>query len=235
MTANAADVLGDLVAANRILARENVVDAFGHVSARQPERPDRYLMSRSLSPGLVSRDDIMEFTLDGEPVGGDGRKPYAERHIHGAILEARPDVGSVVHNHSEAVIPFAVTGAPLRPLLHVAAVMGASVPVWDIADRFGDTSLLVTTMEQGRSLAETLGGASVVLMRGHGCAVAGPGIREAVLTAVYTQVNARVQLQAEALGNVRYLSPGETALAPETLTGPLAIERAWEHLARRAG
>ena len=228
------EVLREIVVANRILAKEEVVDAFGHVSARHPDRPDRYLMSRSRSPELVTLDDIMEFTLEGEPVGTGSGKPYAERHIHGAIFEARPDVGSVVHNHSEAVIPFAVTDAPLRPLMHVTGVIGEHVPVWDIADEFGDTNLLVTNMEQGRSLAAGLGDARVVLMRSHGCAVVGAGIREAVLTAVYTQVNARLQMQAMSLGKVRYLSPGEIARTPETLIGPLAMERAWEYLARRA-
>lgn len=229
------EVLADLVAANRILARENVVDAFGHVSARHPGDPGRYLMARSRSPGLVVLEDVMEFALDGEPVGGDRRKPYAERHIHGAIYEARPDVGSVVHNHSPAVIPFGVTRAPLRPLMHVAGMIGPAVPVWDIADRFGDTTLLVTNMTQGRDLAAALGGARVVLMRGHGCAVVGAGVREATLAAVYVQANAAIQLQAMQLGEVRYLSAGETELAPETLLGPLALERAWEHHARRAG
>ena len=228
------EVLNDLVVANRILAKEQVVDAFGHVSVRHPDHPDRYLMSRSRSPELVTLDDIMEFTLEGEPVGTVMGKPYAERHIHGAILEARPDVGSVVHNHSEAVIPFTVTDMPLRPLMHVTGVIGNHVPVWDIADQFNDTNLLVTSIEQGRSLAAGLSDARVVLMRGHGCAVAGASIREAVLTAVYTQVNARIQLQAMSLGAVRYLSPGEIRRTPETLIGPLAMERAWEYLARRA-
>ena len=227
--------LNDLVAANRILAREGVVDGFGHVSIRHPTFPDRYFLARSRSPELVTAEDIMEFTLDGAVVGNDDRKPYAERHIHGAILEARPDVHSVVHNHSHAVLPFAVTGVPLRPLMHVAGVIGESAPVWDIADRFGETNLLVTNMAQGRDLAATLGASSVALMRGHGCAVAGGGVREAVLTAIYTQINATIQLQAMALGEVRFLSPGEVALTPETLIGPLAMERAWEYHARRAG
>lgn len=230
-----ADVLNDLVAANRILAHEGVVDGFGHVSIRHPTFPDRYLMARSRSPELVTAEDIMEFTLDGTVVGDDDRKPYAERHIHGAILEARADVNSVVHNHSHAVIPFAVTDVPLRPLMHVTGVIGERVPVWDIADRFGETNLLVTDMAQGRDLAATLGASRVVLMRGHGCAVAGSGIREAVLTAIYAQINAMIQLQAMTLGEVRFLSPGEVALTPETLIGPLAMERTWEYYTRRAG
>jgi ribulose-5-phosphate 4-epimerase/fuculose-1-phosphate aldolase len=228
------EVLRELVVANRILANEGVVDAFGHISVRHPDNPGHYLMSCSRSPELVTLDDIMEFTLEGEIVGENDRKPYAERHIHGGILERRADIVSVVHNHSHEIIPFSVTQTPLRPLMHVTGVIGEHVPVWDIADRFGGTNLLVTNMEQGRDLAEKMGDARVVLMRGHGCAVAAASIKAAVLTAIYTQVNAKLQLQAMPLGEVRYLSAEELELTPETLVGPLAMERAWEYFARRA-
>ena len=228
------DALREIVVGNRILAHEDVVDAFGHVSLRHPDNPEHYLMARSRSPELVTMDDIMEFTLQGDIVGDDSRKPYAERHIHGGIFERRPDVQSVVHNHSHAIIPFSVTKTQLRPLMHVTGVLGHEVPVWDIEDNFGGTSLLVTNMDQGRDLAETLGDARVVLMRGHGCAIAAGGLKEAVLTAIYTQVNAKLQLQAMPLGEVKYLSAEEIELTPQTLIGPLAMERAWEYFARRA-
>lgn len=231
---NLIDALRDIVVANRILAQEGVVDAFGHVSVRHPDNSGRYLVARSRSPELVTMDDIMEFTLEGDIVGDDGRKPYAERHIHGGIYERRPDVQSVVHNHAHAIIPFSITKTPLRPVMHVTGVIGENVPVWDIEDNFGGTSLLVTNMDQARDLAKTLGDERVVLMRGHGCAIAGSGIKEAVLTAIYTQVNAELQLQAMPLGDVKYLSAEEIELTPETLIGPLAMERAWEYFARRA-
>ena len=228
------NVLQEIVVANRILAREDVVDAFGHVSVRHPENQDRYLMSRSRSPELVTIEDIMEFSLTGEIIGDDTRKPYAERHIHGAIFEKRQDVNAVVHNHSHAVIPFSVTDTPLRPLMHVTGVIGEHVPVWDIEEKFGSTSLLVTNMQQGRDLADKMGSAAVILMRGHGCAIAATNLRAAVLTAIYTQVNAKLQLQAMSLGDVKYLSAEEIALTPETLVGALAMERAWEYFERRA-
>ena len=148
------ETLQEIVVANRILAREDVVDAFGHISVRHPDNPDHYLMARSRSPELVTMGDIMEFRLTGEIVGDDDRTPYAERHIHGAIFERRPDVNSVVHNHSHAIIPFSVTQPPLQPLMHVTGVIGKRVPVWDIEDNFGGTSLLVTNMDQGRDLAK---------------------------------------------------------------------------------
>ena len=228
------NVLQEIVVANRILAREDVVDAFGHVSVRHPENQDRYLMSRSRSPELVTIEDIMEFSLTGEIIGDDTRKPYAERHIHGAIFEKRQDINAVVHNHSHAVIPFSVTDTPLRPLMHVTGVIGEHVPVWDIEEKFGSTSLLVTNMQQGRDLADKMGSAAVILMRGHGCAIAATNLRAAVLTAIYTQVNAKLQLQAMSLGDVKYLSGEEIALTPETLVGALAMERAWEYFERRA-
>ena len=228
------DALRKIIVANQILAAEGVVDAFGHVSVRHPQNPDRYLLARSRSPELVTMDGIMEFTLQGDIVGDDDRKPYAERHIHGGIYERRPDVQSVVHNHAQAIIPFSITKTPLRPVMHVSGVIGKHVPVWDIEDKFGGTSLLVTKMDQARDLAETMGPARVVPMRGHGCAIAGGGIKEAVLTAIYTQVNAKLQLQAMPLGDVKYLSAEEIELTPETLIGPLAMEGAWEYFARRA-
>ena len=165
-------ILNDLVIANRILANENVVDAYGHVSVRHPRDPQRFFLARSLSPERVERGDIMEFDLEGNPAGGDARQPYLERFIHAAAYAARADVQAVVHAHAEDVLPFGITATPLRPVIHSGSFMGEHVPVWDIRDRFGDTNLLVTNMPQGRDLAKTLGGNHVALMRGHGFASA---------------------------------------------------------------
>ncbi len=150
-------LIEELVTANRILAREGVVDSFGHVSVRHPDNPQRYLLSRSRAPDCIETDDIMEFTLDGTPVDPRGRAPYLERFIHGALYEARPDVMSVVHNHSESVIPFGVTGKKIKPIFHMGASIGHEVPVWDSHDRFGDTALLVENMDMGRDLAKRIG------------------------------------------------------------------------------
>ena len=147
------DIIDDIVAANHILASQGVVDAFGHVSARHPERPDRYLLSRALSPELIKHADIMEFSLDGKPADGDNRKPYLEKDIHGSIYEARPDVLSVIHNHSRNVIPYTVTSERLRPIVHSCATIGHHIPVWDAQDHFGDTNLLISSMEMGRDFA----------------------------------------------------------------------------------
>jgi ribulose-5-phosphate 4-epimerase/fuculose-1-phosphate aldolase len=234
----ARELLRDLVLANRILANEGVVDAFGHVSVRHPDDPGRFIISRSLGPELVTEDDLQLFTLDGEQVGGNPERPYAERFIHGAVYEARPDVQAVCHNHAPSVIPFSVTGVPLRPIAHLAAPIGAEIPVWDIADEFGDTDMLVRNMEQGRSLARTLGDRRVALMRGHGSVVAGPNVRAVTSICVYLELNARLLTQALALGTVRYLSAGEvdkTGALEALSLDSLGLERAWTTWCRRVG
>jgi len=229
-------VLRDLVAANRILAHEGVVDAFGHVSVRHPERPDRFLLSRSRSPELVTLDDILEFGLDGQPIKPDAPPLYSERFIHAGIYEARPDVKSVVHNHAYELIPFGVSKTPLRPLLHTAARIGADIPVWDIREKFGDTNLLVVDIQQGRDLAKKLADKRMVLMRGHGCAVGGPTVASSVMTSIYAQVNARLQMQALQLGDeVTYLSRGEIDEMNGYDPGARGHDRAWEYLKHRAG
>jgi len=228
-----------LVVANRILARENVVDAYGHVSMRHPLNPEHYLLARSRSPEQVEIGDIVEYTLDGEPIN-DTRPPYLERFIHGGIYAARPDIHAVVHAHSKEVLPFSISTIKLRPVIHDGAFMGAEVPVWDIADKFGpDTDLLVSNIAQGRDLARRLAGNSMVLMRGHGFAAAAPSLYEVVRLAVYAPKNAHVFQAALLLGGkVKPLSKGEIAtrvggpsLKPDT---PAAM-RAWEYWARRAG
>ena len=223
-----------LAVANRVLAREGVVDAFGHISVRHPDDPGQYLLSCSRAPALVVPSDIGVYTLDGEPVGEQAGPPYLERYIHGALFEARPDVMSVVHNHAYELIPFGVTGAELRPVLHVAAAIGAHVPVWDIRDKFGDTSLLVTNMDQGHDLAACVGGGSTALMRGHGAVIAADSIEKAVVTSVYLMVNAQIVQNATALGAITYLSPGEVDLCREALLGDVPLARVWEYFVARA-
>src|SRR5436309_12147855 len=203
----------DLVIANRILAKEEVVDAYGHVSVRHPDDPKRFLIARSLAPDLVGPEDIVELGLDGQPVGGDSRQLYLERFIHAAIFEARPDVMAVVHAHAEDTLPFGIAAATrLQPVIHSGSFIGTEVPVWDIADNFGDTNLLVTNIEQGRDLARCLGPSSVALMRGHGFSSAARSLIEVVRLSVYLPRNARALMRAKQLGGeIKYLSEGEIA------------------------
>jgi HCOMODA/2-hydroxy-3-carboxy-muconic semialdehyde decarboxylase len=227
--------IGDLVIANRILANEGVVDAYGHVSIRHPLDPQRYFLSRSRSPELVERDDIMEFGLDGAPAGEDSRSPYLERFIHGAIYEARPDVHAVVHSHADDVLPFSIATTKLRPVVHTASCIGNRIPRWDIRDKFGDTKLLVTNMAHGRDLARHLASDNVILMRGHGFAAAGRSLLEVVRIAVYLPRNAKIFMQARQLGRVKALSRGEIDIRATTRPDAPEMWRAWEYWAVRAG
>ncbi len=229
--------INDLVIANRILAHEQIVDAYGHVSVRHPNRPDRFLLSRSRSPELVEPGDIIEFTLDGQVVGDDKRPPYLERFIHAGIYEKRPDLMAVVHSHAEGVLPFTITGTPLVPVIHSASEIGLDVPVWDIAEKFGDTSLLVTDAAQGRDLAAKFGPNSVVLMRGHGFAAGGQTLLQTLRMSVALPKNARVYLEAMRLGPVKGLTSGEITKR-QTVMGIAetpATLRAWEYWAFRSG
>src|SRR6266850_7915362 len=226
-------LLEDLVAANRILADQGVVDGYGHVSVRHPADPQRYLMSRSIAPELVTAADIMEYDLDSTPVDARGRTSYLERFIHGEIYRARPDVRAIVHNHSPSVIPFGATGAPLRPLYHMSAFLSGGVPVFDIRQAGGMTDMLVRTAALGQALARTLGARPVALMRGHGAVVVGASLPLVVFRSVYTEVNARLQSQAMALGGqVTYLDPEEARLAEASVSG--TAPRPWELWKKKA-
>jgi ribulose-5-phosphate 4-epimerase/fuculose-1-phosphate aldolase len=222
-----AAVTEDIVIGSRILAELGVLDAFGHVSARHPTNPNHFFMSRSLAPALVTADDIMEFELDGNPVDARGRSVFLERFIHSEIYKARPDVMSVVHTHSAGVIPFSVSRLPLQPVYHNAAFLAAGVPVWDIRKDFGETDMLVRDPSIGKSLARTLGDKSVLLMRGHGDVTVGPAVKQAVFRAYYTDVNAKLQSQAIALGGeITYLTPGEGAKA-DAVFQQVLVDRVW--------
>jgi HCOMODA/2-hydroxy-3-carboxy-muconic semialdehyde decarboxylase len=227
----------DLVMANRILAHEGILDAFGHVTVRHPHHADRFLMAWARAPELIEDGDLMEFSLDGTPLDTSGRTPYLERFIHGAVYEQRPDIIAVCHNHTLSILPFTISKtARLRPVIHTGAVLGGEVPVWNIADEFGSsTNLLVTTMDQARSLARTLGRRRLALMRGHGSVVVGADIPAVVTACTAMDKNAQVQLQAMQLGEFIPLAPGEIDRPWVAAGEPPLPDRAWEAYVRRAG
>jgi HCOMODA/2-hydroxy-3-carboxy-muconic semialdehyde decarboxylase len=203
-------ILEDLVAAYRILAEYGVIDAYGHVSVRSPDNPQRYFIARSLAPEIVQVEDILEYDLDSKPLDERGRESVRERYIHGEIYKARSDVMAVVHNHSPSVIPFSVTGVPMRPIYHMAAFIGEGVPNFEIRDVEKGTDLLVKTPKLGAALAKTLGNSPACLMRGHGSAVVGENIARAVGRSVYLEQSAKLQMQAMLLGDkITYLDAGE--------------------------
>jgi ribulose-5-phosphate 4-epimerase/fuculose-1-phosphate aldolase len=219
-------LVDDLVAANRILAMHGVLDAYGHVSVRSPAHPDRFLMSRSLAPQLVNGRDIQEHGADSEPLAG-ARKPYLERFIHGEIYRTRPDVVAVVHSHSQSVIPFGISRTKLRPVYHMASFLWSGVPVFDIRKTRRHNDLLIRDPLLGKALARSLGKCACVLMRGHGMTVVGESLPEVVFRAVFTEQNARLQMQAASLeGPLRFLSDEEGRRATES--NRPTIERPWE-------
>ena len=226
-SATLAQIIADVVVGNHILARQGVVDGFGHISSRHPEDPNKYLLSCSRAPELVSADDIMVFDLDSNPVGGDTRNPYLERFIHGEIYRIRPDVQAIVHSHSPSVIPFAASSARLRPIYHMSGFLSGETRVFDIRHKFGCTDMLVRNRDHGAALAAELGQKGVVLMRGHGFVACGQSIPVAVYRAVYTEKNADLQQRAITLGGeITYLDDEEARLAEATNRGVVA--RPWE-------
>ena len=229
--APSAALIEDLVAANRILADQGVLDGYGHVSARHDRDPSRYLMARSVAPELVTAADILEFDLDSVPVDARGREIYNERFIHGEIYRRRPDVKAIVHNHSPSLIPFGATGVPLRPLYHMSAFIGQGVPVFDIRVAAGATDMLVRNRELGAALAAALGASPAALMRGHGAVVVGPSLPLVTGRSVYLEMNARLQSQAMAQGgSITYLDAEEV----RKVEARQDYKRAWELWKRKA-
>ena len=225
----AAALIADLAAASRILVAQGVVDAFGHVSMRHPQAPERYLMARALAPALVTPDDIIEYDLDGNPCNAAGRSSFLERFIHGEIYRARPDIHSVVHSHSPSVIPFGLVGVPMQAMFHNAAFIAEGVPVFDIRKKFGATDMLVSNAPKGVALAAVMGRKNVALMRAHGSVACGPTLQTAVFRAVYTEVNARIQHWAAALKGgapIAALDPEEGRLSDAV--NQTAGVRAWD-------
>jgi len=218
-----------LARANRMIANEGVLDAFGHVTMRHPTDPKRYLMARSRAPELVQPDDILELTLDSQPVKPTDLRLYGERVIHGGIYQARPDVNAVCHHHAPSILPFCISGMDLKPVYHLGATLGEKVPFWDSRDEFGDTNLIVAKPEEGASLARALGSGWIVLMRRHGATVAGATLEELTFRTIYTARNAALQIQAHTLGYVSPLNAAETRLAGEYNLRPGPVARAWEY------
>ena len=220
-------LIGDLVSANHILYNTQVLDAFGHISARDPDHADRFLLARSMAPALVGAADIVTYDLDGNALGGDTRRGYVERYIHSEIYRARPDVMAIVHSHCASVLPFACSSVPLRPVFHMAGFL-KRISRFEIREVAGDaTDMLVRDAEIGRYLAQGLSANCVSLMRGHGMVVVGRTIQEAVYRSVYTEANERVQMQGATLGaGMQFLSDNEADAADHTASGQYG--RSWD-------
>ena len=231
-TANSA-LLDDLVTANHILVNEGVLDGFGHISVRHDKNPELFLIARSMAPVLVTRKDIVCCNLEGQVIDPHGVTSYVERFIHSEIFKVRPEINSVIHSHSPAIIPFGVTGERLRPICHMSGFLGATTPVYEIRNSVGENSdLLIRNQSLGRDLAKVLSNNSVALLRGHGNVCVGVSIQQAVYRAIYTENNAKLQLQARPLGEINYLSDAE-ALATAEMNDQ-HLERPWQMWKRNA-
>jgi ribulose-5-phosphate 4-epimerase/fuculose-1-phosphate aldolase len=219
-------LIDELVLANKILYNEGVVDGFGHISVRHPLKDQRFLIAKSMAPGLVSANDILECDFDGVIHDDQNRKSYVERFIHSEIYKARPDVQAVVHSHSMSVIPFGVTSQRLRPICHMSGFLGAQTPIYEIRHTAGETSdLLINSQILGQSLAKTLGTATVALMRGHGSVAVGSSIKQVVYRAIYTELNAKLQLESMKIGTIEFLTEGEAQAT--AAMADVHLERPW--------
>jgi len=219
----------ELVIANHILYDQNAVDGYGHISVRNPSNPNTFFLSRSIAPSVVTVDDIMEFDMDGKALHGDTRVAYGERYIHSGILKNRPDLNSVIHGHAPPILPYGLTGTTLKPVYHMSAFLGEGAPIFEIrnaAKPNPDTDMFISSVDLGNALSQSLGLQYFVLMRGHGYAAGADSIRKAVFRAVYAIQNASIQGEAMKMGQVQYLTPGEAAIAQETIEK--TIGRPWQ-------
>jgi HCOMODA/2-hydroxy-3-carboxy-muconic semialdehyde decarboxylase len=205
--------IDELVLANHILANENVMDAYGHVSVRDERNANHFLLARAIAAASVTAADIITYDLDSNPIG-DTRAGFSERFIHGQIYKARPDVTSIVHFHAPEVIPFSVSSVPLKPIIHMAAFLPQMIPIFEIRTAGGMTDMMVRDNKLAKALADQLADKNVILLRGHGAAVVGPNLHITTGRAYYTVVNARVQTQAMQLAGgadkLVFVDPEET-------------------------
>jgi len=232
VAAPSAELIEELVIANRIIFDQKVVDGFGHISVRHDRDPTTYLMARNIAPGLVTAADIVVFDLDSNPVADASSRYYSERFIHGEIYKARPDVRAVVHCHAPQLIPFGATRVPLRPIFHMSGFLGAGVPIFEIREAGGMTDMLIRTPQLGKALAISLGDKPIVLMRGHGATMVGVSIKQVVYRAIYAALNAGLQMDAARLGEAMFLDPEEAVKASDL--NDSVLERPWALWKRQA-
>lgn len=222
-----------LVYANRILYDHGVVDGLGHVSVRHQTLPEAFLLSCNRAPGLVRRKDIACYDYDGNTISKTTERHYLERFIHAEIYRARPDVIAVVHSHSPSVLPFAVTKNALKPIFHMSGFLGEGSSHFEIREAGGNTDMLISSAYLGQALSRSLGKNNCVLMRGHGSTVVGASIEQVVYRAIYTEINAKLQSAAHALGDITFLNAKEAKLASDMNDGQ--IPRSWSLWIQRLG
>jgi 3-hydroxy-2-methylpyridine-4,5-dicarboxylate 4-decarboxylase len=229
---NAGEAIHQCVLANRILANEGVLDAFGHVSVRNPENHETFFQSRSLPPELVAKEDVLEIDFDGNVMSKKDRTPYGERIIHGAIFKARSDINAVFHGHPHSVIPFSSTGIPIKPIAHFAGMFYEGIPLYDDYDV--SSGMLIASLEEGDRIARVMGNSRALLLRDHGCIVVGENVQFMVMSSIYLRDNAAIQQRALQIGKPKYLSYEEGRQICKIMGSATALQRAWAYWVERA-
>jgi ribulose-5-phosphate 4-epimerase/fuculose-1-phosphate aldolase len=239
--------ISQLISANHILSYYNVLDALGHVSVRNPDNSSTFFLSADRAPALVaSPADIVEYRIsDAQPVDPSAPQGYIERYIHSEIMKRYPTVNSVVHSHSENIVPYTLVDVPLQPIFPPSSGLGFGMPNFDPETVYNSTQihdLLIRDPKLGAALASLLSSQpnstnstlvhEGILQRGHGFSMTGPSIEIAVYRAIYAQVSARMQSTAIQLAaasgvgvnGIKYMSTREWM---DAATGR-DFDRAWE-------
>lgn len=214
------DLSRELVAAGHALAAEGLAGAFGHVSARASADAALITPARPLA-SLDADEALPRLSLEAEelPPGTPG-----EAWIHWAIYRARTDVNAVCRAQPRVATAFGVTATPIRPLHGQGALLGSEVALHDDAR-------LVRSRDLGLQVAERLGGASAVLLRGNGAVTVGTTVGEAVARMWVLESSARLNLDAARLpSEARELDFDEYAAWSEV--APEILERIWKGMVR---
>lgn len=215
----------DIVTASRALSHTGILDAFGHVSARDG---DQVVLPPAVPPGRAERSDLLKMDVEGRIVRGDGR-PHDEHSLHRRLYAARDDVGAVVHHHAPSVLPFVAAGEPLRPVSRLGAPFANPIPVFD--DFSDEDGHHVTTDAEADRIADALDDGLALLLAGNGAIVVGETVREATAFSWYLAANAETQYRATLLGDPAPTGDATSrAEDAELLTSAIAVDRVWTYL-----
>jgi L-ribulose-5-phosphate 4-epimerase len=215
----------DVITACRILSRQKLVEAFGHVSARIPAT-DLFLMTPRISLDLVTESDLLTMNLKGKVIEGSQTAPF-EAWLHTAIMRSKPRVNAITRIHARMANIFSVTNRKLEPVHNHGSFFAGGVPVFSTPD-------LISTAKLGDEVAQGLGDKPAILLRGNGQVTVGRTIPEAVMMAIYLEEAAEVLYGALLIGSPIPLTPDESKQRQIEALPSVDLERAWNFFKRRA-
>jgi ribulose-5-phosphate 4-epimerase/fuculose-1-phosphate aldolase len=215
----------DMMSACRILSHENLVQGFGHVSARIPDS-DLFLITPRIALALVTENELLTVNFNGEVVEGNYPAP-SEAWLHTAIMKAKPGINAITRIHARVANMFSVTERKLEPVHNHGSFFTGGVPVFDKPD-------LITTQKFGEEVAQALGDGPALLLRGNGQVTVGRTIPEAVMMAIYLEEAAEILYGALQIGTPISLTPDESAKRQVEALPPVDMERAWNFFKQRA-